>query len=569
MKYADVGPYIGATVAAFVAEWSNFTPDERQVAVSIFKVIDGNHRHLQAFKDDIVLFYHIDELEPFRQNLLFYRKFWPLKKSITMLLDRTSSKNTAIATASVRELRCILEAQAPEDMEQLARGDTFDPIMGQLVQSLLSACSSDGDCQELRDLSYECFGILGALDPDRFVTRSDEPSMTIMSNFHDREESIQFAIHLIRDLLTTAFRATNDTKHQKTLSFALQQLLTFCDFNVGLVNRGARVSPHVRQRWEALPKDVLETVTPFLDTQFVLNKYKMSSFEYPIYPTTQTYREWIQAWTVDLIGRVMDFRFRPGDRNDAQTIFSAFNTEAHSQDVAVANHILPHLVLHVLLSGDESIRSKIRHEIDTVLTDIVSSSKEGLGDKRTNSAHVVFNLMDHLSKWLRLARGDKKRTSHVLPVEKLLAGIDTELAANAALKSRAYARSLRNFEERVIYLRQRNKQSDADLQPYFESLHEIYAELDEPDGMEGVSTAVVSPTLELQIREHESTGRWTSAQSCWEVRLQQSPGDLNLHVGLLKCLKNLGHYGERGIVFSIANTRHSANAYPRCAQPPS
>jgi serine/threonine-protein kinase ATR len=299
----------------------------------------------------------------------------------------------------------------------------------------------------------------------------------------------------------------------------------------------------VRQRWDALPKDVLETVTPFLDTQFVLNKDKKSSFEYPIYPTTQTYREWIQAWTVDLIGRVMDFR--TGDRNDAQTIFAAFNTEAHSQDVAVANHILPHLVLHVLLSGDESIRSKIRHEIDTVLTDIVSSSKEGLGDKRTNSAHVIFNLMDHLSKWLRLARGDKQqRSSHVLPVERLLAGIDTELAANAALKSRAYARSLRNFEERVIYLRQRNKQSDADLQPYFESLHEIYAELDEPDGMEGVSTAVVSPTLELQIREHESTGRWTSAQSCWEVRLQQSPEDLSLHVGLLKCLKNLGHYGK-------------------------
>ncbi|BEJ16287.1 hypothetical protein CspHIS471_0508920 [Cutaneotrichosporon sp. HIS471] len=539
MKYVDVGPYIGATIAAFVAEWSNFTPEERQVAVSIVKLIDGNHRHLQAFKDDIVLFDHIDELKPFRKNLLSYRKKWPTKTYLSKLLERTSSKNIAIATASVRELRWLLQTQGP-DVMQLARGDTFDPIMGQLVQSLVSASSTDGDSQELRDLSYECFGILGALDPDRFVTRSDEPSMTITSNFTDREESIQFALHLIRDLLTTAFRATNDTKHQKTLSFALQELLKFCDFGVGLVNRGVRVPLQVRQRWEALPKDVLETVTPFLDTQFVLNKDKKSSFEYPIYPTTQTYREWIQAWTVDLIGRVMDFR--TGDCSDAQTIFAAFNTEAHSQDVAVANHILPHLVLHVLLSGDESIRSNIRKEIDTVLTDIVGSSKESLGDKRTNSAHVVFNLMDHLSKWLRLARGDKRRSSHVLPVEKLLAGIDTELAANAALKSRAYARSLRNFEERVIYLRQRNKQSDSDLQSYFESLHEIYAELDEPDGMEGVSTAVVSPTLELQIREHESTGRWTSAQSCWEVRLQQSPADINLHVGLLKCLKNLGHY---------------------------
>jgi serine/threonine-protein kinase ATR len=62
--------------------------------------------------------------------------------------------------------------------------------------------------------------------------------------------------------------------------------------------------------------------------------------------------------------------------------------------------------------------------------------------------------------------------------------------------------------------------------------------------MQGVSISVISPSLEHQIREHESVGRWTSAQSCWEVRLQQSPNDVQLHMGLLRCLRNLGHYGE-------------------------
>jgi serine/threonine-protein kinase ATR len=102
---------------------------------------------------------------------------------------------------------------------------------------------------------------------------------------------------------------------------------------------------------------------------------------------------------------------------------------------------------------------------------------------------------------------------------------------------------LRNFEQRISDLRKEKRQT-AELQTYYERLHEIYASLDEPDGMEGVSTFVISPSLEHQIREHESTGRWTSAQSCWEVRLQQSPEDLNLHQGLLRCLRNLGHYGE-------------------------
>ncbi len=71
----------------------------------------------------------------------------------------------------------------------------------------------------------------------------------------------------------------------------------------------------------------------------------------------------------------------------------------------------------------------------------------------------------------------------------------------------------------------------------------LYAELDEPDGMAGISTKVLSPSLEHQIREHESTGRWTAAQSCWEVRLQQEPDNIEPHIGLMRCLKNLGHYG--------------------------
>lgn len=99
-----------------------------------------------------------------------------------------------------------------------------------------------------------------------------------------------------------------------------------------------------------------------------------------------------------------------------------------------------------------------------------------------------------------------------------------------------------NFEQQIILKQERNTPDDQ-LQPYYERLHEIYAHLDEPDGMQGVSSLVLSPSLEHQIREHESTGRWTAAQSCWEIKLQNSPNDLEFHLGLIRCLRNLGHYG--------------------------
>jgi serine/threonine-protein kinase ATR len=129
-------------------------------------------------------------------------------------------------------------------------------------------------------------------------------------------------------------------------------------------------------------------------------------------------------------------------------------------------------------------------------------------------------------------------------VDSVLTNINRDLMARAALQCKAYALALMNFEQQILAMRTRRPVPDAEIQESYDRLHEIYASLDEPDGMEGVSILVVSPSLEHQIRQHESTGRWTSAQSCWEVRLQQSPGVLEYHIGLLRCLRNLGHYGE-------------------------
>ena len=175
--------------------------------------------------------------------------------------------------------------------------------------------------------------------------------------------------------------------------------------------------------------------------------------------------------------------------------------------------------------------------------------------------------MDHFNKWLYSARleiairrqeagpaASSRRSRQpqttidlqVLRVESILASIDQNLLARAAFECNSYARSLMNYEKHVMLLQCAGVSSNR-LQDCYERLHEIYAHLDEPDGMEGVSTFTMIPSLEHHIRQHESKGRWTSAQSCWEIRLQQSPDNLDYHVGLLRCLRNLGHYGKVAI----------------------
>lgn len=226
--------------------------------------------------------------------------------------------------------------------------------------------------------------------------------------------------------------------------------------------------------------------------------------------------------------------------------------------MVVAHHLLPHLVLNILISGNEDDAQGIRAEIMVVLEDQVDSESNSTSDKRLLSAQAVFILLDHLNKWVRVVRQeisskkiDNKRArayqisnqveEQLLRLDSILSSIDQNLMAKAAFQCKAYARSLMNFEQQVVTLREHTAHNK-DLPGYYEKLHEIYAHLDEPDGMEGVSTLILSPSLEHQIRQHESTGRWTAAQSCWEVRLQQSPDNVDFHLGLLRCLRNLGHY---------------------------
>ena len=180
---------------------------------------------------------------------------------------------------------------------------------------------------------------------------------------------------------------------------------------------------------------------------------------------------------------------------------------------------------------------------------------------------MIFTIMDHFNKWLCFARleiamrrqeaGANSRRSRqpqtaldlqILRVDSILASIDQKLVARAAFECNSFARSLMNYENYITMIQSAGAVNST-LQECFERLHEIYAHLDEPDGMEGVSSCVMIPSLEHHIRQHEIMGRWTSAQSCWEIRLQQSPDNLDYHIGLLRCLRNLGHYGSLVISF--------------------
>ena len=178
------------------------------------------------------------------------------------------------------------------------------------------------------------------------------------------------------------FVRQSDIKYQSHLAYSIQELLRFCKFTPALVASGSTTSVplKVRHRWNSLPKHVLETVTPLLEARFTLNQKSAAKLAHPIYPNQSTYREWIQIWTGHLITRASGAT--------AQTIFSVFRSAVRNKDVGVAHHLLPHLVLNILISGNEEDAQAIRNELLVVLEDQVNPDSATTADKKLLSAQV-------------------------------------------------------------------------------------------------------------------------------------------------------------------------------------
>ena len=402
----DTGALIGPTSAAIVASWSTFTESGREIAYRALEGIVRTMRNrIQQHSADIVDLSVIPELEPLARELKELRGTQTPQEELQRILDQSSSDNLTVAMQSLGELKTFMLKQHKDYIREVTSGDMFDPVVGHLLAALFAAACREGDRTEgLRVLAFECIGVLGAVDPDRCEIGVRNASMVVLKNFTDEGEAVIFALHLIQDLLVGAFRSTSDIKYQSHLAYSIQELLKFCQFTPALVAAGnASVPIRVRNRWNALPKHVLETVTPLLEARFTLNQSSNADIQHPIYPTQSTYREWIQLWTTHLITKASG--------PIAQKLFGVFRSAVRSKDVVVAHHLLPHLVLNILISGNEDDAFSIRSELLTVLEDQVDTESNSTSDKKLLSAQVRFLIAFPFKNWCLHANVGRFRAS--------------------------------------------------------------------------------------------------------------------------------------------------------------
>ena len=139
-----------------------------------------------------------------------------------------------------------------------------------------------------------------------------------------------------------------------------------------------------------------------------------------------------------------------------------------------------------------------------------------------------------------------KGLEQISRVDQVLISIPAEIISRRAVECKSYARALFHWEQ---YIRQEKDETEllgqsSKLETLYERLQDIYTQIDEPDGIEGISSHLHVLNIDQQILEHRKAGRWTAAQSWYEILLNEKPDDVDVQVNLLNCLKESGQYGR-------------------------
>ncbi|KMU90524.1 kinase rad3 [Coccidioides immitis H538.4] len=134
------------------------------------------------------------------------------------------------------------------------------------------------------------------------------------------------------------------------------------------------------------------------------------------------------------------------------------------------------------------------------------------------------------------------RTVQVKRVEALLSSIPAEVISRRAVECKSYARALFHWEQYIRQQRSKTVTDSSELESLYQKLQDIYTQIDEPDGIEGISSHLHVLNIDQQILEHRKAGRWVAAQTWYELQLNKTPEDIDVQMNLLTCLKESGQH---------------------------
>ncbi|KAI0475823.1 phosphatidyl inositol 3-kinase-like protein [Xylariaceae sp. FL0804] len=545
----DVEVLIETTFFLISHYWAGFEASSQALSRQLLQSLLEDHReNLTNVISKLPSFSHINELSDIEAQLSQLRSPVDRRTAILLLAERISHENTGVVLQALGELVSYLQRQQGY-LQASAVSEQPDSVVPDLVRALLDCASRyNGTHSDIADLCTRCIGLVGCLDPNLLESVRAEKSVVVLSNFEDAGEVTDFSIFMLKGVLLKSFISATDTKLQGFLSYAMQELLDRCDLREAVKMQGAGQAAPIYRKWELIPESAREILTPFITSRYVIAPMPYQEIEYPIFRPGKPYGNWMRNLTLDCLRRPQ--------APFAHLVFEPLCRLIRVKDLSIAEFLFPYVLLHIILGEEiaEHDRTNILCELLIVLQhELPSSATWAEREDKKLYCEAIFRFLDYAMRWVQLKRTTTKATSTtasratprdiaaIAKVQAVLDSFPAELISQRAVDCSAYSRALFHLEQHIRDVDTGANGVD-DRDRLLQRLQDIYTQIDEPDGLEGISAHLQVLDINQQVLSHRKAGRWGAAQTWYEIKLAEDPDNVDVQIDLLTCLKESGQH---------------------------
>ena len=545
LKEEDVRPLIDQTLAIILRSWDDFNTATQQYAYGIVSDLLKKHSSLvrEAF-ETMPSLAAIPVMTKFESELGALKRQMDDRHQLMAFIDRVADENETVVEQALKELVPLLRSKQDLLHTSILR-EQPDVFVADLMRALLDCCVKFHTSTIITTFCGQALGSIGCLDHNKIENTVEQKTILVLSNFGKAEETVDFMIFFLENVLVKAFLSASTTRAQGFLAWAMQELLQLCD-------EEDRSGPRIRtgpsaahRRWGDLPEAVRTTLTPFLTSKYRVQDARPSEkHEYPYFKSGMRHKDWLRAMVLDFLHRA------PG--NNVELIFGICCRIIQGQDASIPAFLLPYTVLNLIISGIQDDSNDVLNEILNILQQSLTQHDRKTQEDIRLCSQSIFEVMDYVQRWLQqrkkqysnhISRQDRNvsdlalesASAEIRAVELMLGKIPPELLSQRAIECKSYSRALFHWEQ---YMRKSKSHRDNDL----ERLQEIYAQIDEPDGIEGISSHMHVVSTEGRVLEHKKAGRWHAAQNWYQMNLVAEPDNVDFQRNLMECLKESGQH---------------------------
>ncbi|KAF2019578.1 hypothetical protein BU24DRAFT_419179 [Aaosphaeria arxii CBS 175.79] len=556
----DLEVIVDQTFALIAQNWESFSDDTRLLASGTIDYLHKKHEPLLRERVDYLpSMGSITMLSKWEGEVARLKAKVDKISFFNTFSRRCNDQNAVVVRQALKELVPFLEANQ-KVLHDAAVSQKPLPALPALSRSLLDASVRFAEGHpDIPILCARCLGLIGGLDPYKVETVREKKHVLVLSNFDRAKEVINFSAFLLENILVKVFHSTTNSKSQGYLAYVMQELCKHCGFSDFAFSRprSSQTGP-AWERWDQISDAVQGTLQPFLSSRYTIRARNQITYEppaYPIFNSEISHAHWLRTLVYDLLQK--------GKGQNPEMLFPVMARIIRGHDLSISTFLLPYAALNVIITGSENETMMVGRELLTVLKTDIQGVDQSEVTRIKQCSENVFHVLDYFNLWLqekrrqvsearvmagKTGRGisedeEMNAIRQISAVESITQMIPAEVISRRSVECGSYARALFHWEKH--YRQEEEKSQNTGVfakDELLQHLQFIYAQIDEPDSIEGISAHLQVLNPEQQVMEHRKAGRWTAAQSWYELSLAEKPDDTELQINLLTCLKESGQY---------------------------